>query len=64
MNRLPAFIAVYGALLIANILVLRFLVVAGTSAYVGQALVLILIVPITYLALKHFVFAPAPEPQR
>jgi putative flippase GtrA len=62
--RLPAFVAIYGALLCANILALRFFVVAGVSAYVGQALVLILIVPVTYLALKRFVFAPAPEPQR
>jgi putative flippase GtrA len=60
--RLPAFIAIYGALLLANILALRFFVAAGTGAYVGQALVLILIVPITYLALKRFVFASQPEP--
>jgi putative flippase GtrA len=60
--RLPAFVAIYGALLLANILMLRFFVTTGTSAYVGQALVLILIVPITYVALKRFVFAPAPEP--
>jgi putative flippase GtrA len=59
--RLPAFVAIYGALLLANILALRFFVAAGTGAYLGQLFVLILIVPITYLALKRFVFAPKPE---
>ncbi len=60
--RLPAFVAVYGALLLANVLLLRAFVAAGTGPYLGQALVLTIVIPITYLALKRFVFAPAPEP--
>jgi hypothetical protein len=58
--RLPAFVTVYGALLFANILLLRFFVAEGTGPYLGQALVLLLVVPITYIALKRFVFAPEP----
>jgi putative flippase GtrA len=60
--RLPAFIAVYAALLLANIALLRTFMTAGTGPYLGQALVLIVVVPITYLALKRFVFVGAPEP--
>lgn len=60
-GRVPAFIAVYAALLLANILLLRTFVAAGTSPYLGQALVLLIVVPITYLALKRFVFAAQPE---
>lgn len=60
--RLPAFMAVYASLLLSNIALLRTFVSAGTGPYLGQALVLILVVPSTYLALKRFVFVSAPEP--
>jgi putative flippase GtrA len=58
-QRLPAFIGVYGALLITNIYLLRGLVSLGFGPYVGQGIIVILIAPINYLALKRFVFISA-----
>ena len=61
-SRLPAFVLVYGMLLLSNILVLRFLVSAGFGPFVGQAIIVALITPISFFALRRFVFSAAPEP--
>jgi putative flippase GtrA len=58
---LPAFLGVYGLLLIANIFLLRALVTAGFGPYLGQAIVVAILTPISFLALKRLVFTPAPE---
>jgi GtrA-like protein len=60
-NRLPAFLLVYGTLLLANIFLLRALVAADFSPYFGQAIVVALITPISFFALKRLVFTSAPE---
>lgn len=58
-SRLPAFAAVYGTLLVANIYMLRALVSVGFGPYVGQGIIVLLVAPINYLALKRFVFITA-----
>lgn len=61
-SRLPYFLGVYGILLIANILALRGLVALGINAYVGEAIIVALLTPISFLAMRLFVFPTAPEP--
>ena len=61
-RHMPAFLLVYGALLLANIFLLHTLIAAGFGPYLGQAIVVALITPISFFALKRLVFASAPEP--
>ncbi len=61
LRRVPAFMLLYAALLLFNILLLRAFVSAGTGPSLGQAIVVILTTPISFLALKRFVFATASE---
>ncbi len=60
-SRLPHFLAVYGALLVTNILMLRALVAAGTGPYLGEAVIIALLTPISFVAMRRLVFVPAPE---
>ena len=60
-SRLPHFLAVYGALLFTNILMLRALVAAGTGPYLGEAIIIALLTPISFVAMRRLVFVPAPE---
>lgn len=62
LSRLPAFLLVYGMLLLSNIFVLRILVAAGAGPFIGQAIIVVLITPISFFALKRFVFSTATEP--
>jgi putative flippase GtrA len=59
-GRLPHFLAVYGALLVANILLLRFLVANGFNPYLGEALIVAILTPISFLMMRA-VFAPVAE---
>jgi putative flippase GtrA len=59
-SRLPHFLAVYAVLLMTNIFSLRFLTGQGFNAYLGEALIVAVLTPISFLAMRH-VFTPAPE---
>ena len=59
--RLPHFLIVYGALLVANILLLRALVASGCGPYIGEAIVVSILTPISFIAMRRLVFVPAPE---
>lgn len=56
--RLPHFIAVYAALTPLNVGLLRLAQAMGANPYLGGALALAVIVPLTYLAMRLFVFPP------
>jgi GtrA-like protein len=60
-SRLPRFLAVYGSLLVLNIAALRWLTGMGLNAYLGQAIVVACIVPISFFAMRRIVFAPPTE---
>lgn len=62
LRRLPAFLLVYGTLLLANIFMLRALIAAGFGPYLGQAIIVALLTPVSFNALKRLVFASTPEP--
>jgi putative flippase GtrA len=61
-SRLPHFLGVYGALLLANMLSLRILTTNGINPYVGEALIVACITPLSFFAMRRFVFASPPEP--
>jgi hypothetical protein len=61
LSRLPYFLGVYGVLFVANIFMLRAFVSAGTSPYLGEAIVITLLTPISFVAMRRLVFVPAPE---
>jgi hypothetical protein len=61
-SRLPYFLGVYGLLLISNMLALRGLVALGINAYLGEAIIVALLTPISFFAMRLFVFPTAPEP--
>lgn len=61
-SRLPYFLSVYGLLLISNMLALRGLVALGINAYLGEAIIVVLLTPISFIAMRLFVFPTAPEP--
>jgi len=54
--RLPHFVIFYGSILAANIVLLGGLTRAGLNPYLGQALVVLLIVPTSYWGLRRLVF--------
>ncbi|MDE2596948.1 MAG: GtrA family protein [Sphingomonadales bacterium] len=56
-SRLPHFVGTYAAILAANILTLRALTAAGCNAYLGQALVVTVIAPLSFLVMRRWVFA-------
>ncbi len=60
-GRLPAFVLVYGILLLSNIIALRVLVSEGAGPFIGQAIIVALITPVSFFALKRFVFTSVPE---
>lgn len=60
-SRLPHFLGVYSILLICNILALRGLVLLGINAYLGEAIIVVLLTPISFIAMRLFVFPTAPE---
>lgn len=56
---LPRFVAVYGAMLLINILLLDLLLRAGIGPFVGQGIAVAIIAPLNFLAMRRFVFAPS-----
>jgi putative flippase GtrA len=60
--RLPHFIGTYALLMIANIAALRFLVAAGTNILLAEAIILAFIVPVSFLAMRFFVFGSVSSP--
>jgi len=57
--RLPRFLAVYAVFAPMNIALLKLAEHAGVGPYLGGALTLAVITPLTYLSMRLFVFAPA-----
>lgn len=55
-SRLPHFLATYAVLFVANISALRLLGSFGLSHLVAEAIILIGLVPVTFLAMRLFVF--------
>jgi putative flippase GtrA len=60
-SRLPHFLIIYGLLLPANVVMLRMLVAAGLGPYLGEALVIAVLAPISFLLMRRFVFLPMLE---
>jgi putative flippase GtrA len=60
-GRLPHFIAFYLLLLAANILLLRLLAGAGMNPYFAQAIIIVLVTPISFVTMRALVFPAAPE---
>ena len=58
LHLLPRFIGVYLVQLAANVALLRALLTTGLSAPVAQAIVVVGLAVLTFLALRRFVFAP------
>jgi len=61
-SRLPQFLLIYGLLLPTNVLLLRALVAAGLGPYIGEAVVIAIISPLSFLMMRRFVFVPTTEP--
>lgn len=57
--RLPHFILIYFLIIPANLGMLHFLGSAGSGPYLGEAVVIMVIAPISYYAMRRFVFLPA-----
>ena len=56
--RLPRFVTVYAVLAPLNVALLRLAQSSGADPYLGEALVLAVVTPLTYLAMRLFVFTP------
>jgi putative flippase GtrA len=61
-RRLPRFLAVYGLSYLANAWLLGLVVRAGVGPLVAQAGFVLLFTPLTFIAMRRFVFAQGPEP--
>ncbi|QIK79462.1 GtrA family protein [Sphingomonas piscis] len=61
MSRLPRFLAFYATMPCSNIVLLHVLTATGLSPYVGQAMIIALVAPISFLTLRFWVFADALE---
>lgn len=60
-SRLPHFVAAYGLLLGANLALLRLVTAIGVGPYPGEALVVLVIAPMSFLIMRRFVFGSAAE---
>ena len=58
-SRLPRFVAVYAALMALNIVLIKLAGHAGIEPYLAGLLALLAVTPLTYIAMRLFVFAPA-----
>ena len=56
--RLPHFVLTYAVLTPLNIALLAMARRAGLGVYLGEAAALCVVTPLTFLALRHIVFAP------
>ncbi len=61
LSRLPHFLGVYGGLLLVNIGLLHALTAQAVNTYLAQGLIVLLLTPVSFLAMRRFVFAAAPE---
>jgi hypothetical protein len=61
LGRLPQFIAFYAVLLGANMLLLRVLTSANVNPYVGQAVIILLITPISFVIMRTLIFPARQE---
>jgi hypothetical protein len=64
MSRLPHFVLFYGAILAANIVLLRALTATGLNPYAAQGVVVLVIVPASFLGLRQLVFPELKGPTR
>lgn len=60
-SRLPHFVAAYGLLLGANLTLLRMVTTIGVGPYPGEAMVVLVIAPMSFLIMRRFVFGSAAE---
>jgi putative flippase GtrA len=60
--RLPHFLFTYAILMVANIAALRVMVAGGMNSFLAEAIILICIVPVSFLAMRFFVFLPKTGP--
>ena len=60
--RMPHFVAAYSMLLVANLALLRSVLAIGIGPYLGEALVVLVIAPLSFLIMRRFVFGSAMEP--
>lgn len=58
---LPRFVIAYALIAPANMLLLRVTIALGAGAYLGEALVIAILAPISFLAMRRFVFPAARE---
>jgi putative flippase GtrA len=56
LTRLPHFLVAYAVLLIINISSLRLLSSQGVNAFLGEAIIVICLTPISFLAMRFLVF--------
>ena len=61
LSRLPHFLGVYGGLLLVNIVLLHWLTAQSINAYLAQGLIVLALTPLSFLAMRRFVFAAPPE---
>lgn len=64
LRRLPRFLAAYGAILLANVIILDLLLSAGVGPFLGQGVAVCALVPINFLLMRRFVFNERPESAR
>jgi putative flippase GtrA len=55
-DAIPRFVVVYAAMYVFNLAILTVLVEVGLDKIVAQAVCLLIVAPVTYVALKRFVF--------
>jgi putative flippase GtrA len=60
-SRLPHFLVTYLVLLTVNVFALRYLVALGVSPYLGEAIIVATVTPISFFLMRRFVFVAAPE---
>jgi len=60
-RRLPRFLAVYGVSYLANAWLLGLVIRAGIGPLIAQAGFVLLFTPLTFLAMRRFVFPRRPE---
>ena len=58
-SRLPQFVLIYCLIVPVNLLLLQMLGAAGIGPYLGEAVAITVMMPISYVAMRRFVFLPA-----
>jgi putative flippase GtrA len=60
-TRFPRYLLTYGMLLAANIVLLKGLMAIQIHPLIGQGMVVLLLAPVSFLMMRRFVFAGAPQ---